>query len=64
MNFTTDHQQQYLIQPMTGFVLIRTHQAGIVARLTDARCQNFVCYSEYSQQYKKAANQNTNLVPT
>ena len=27
MNFTTDHQQQYLIQPMTGFVLTRTHQS-------------------------------------
>ena len=27
-----DHQQQCQRQPTTGFVLIRTHQAGIVAR--------------------------------
>ena len=32
MNFTTDHQQQYPRQPTTGFVLIWTYQAGIVAR--------------------------------
>ena len=31
MNFTIDYQQQYPRQPTTGFVLIRTHQAGIVA---------------------------------
>ena len=30
MNFITDHQKQ--TQPTTGFVLIRTYQAGIVAR--------------------------------
>ena len=32
INFTTDHQQQCPRQPTTGFVLIRTHQAGIVAK--------------------------------
>ena len=31
MNFTLDYQQQHPRQPTTGFVLIRTHQAGIVA---------------------------------
>ena len=32
MNFTSDHLQQFPRQPTTGLVLIRTHQAGIVAR--------------------------------
>ena len=31
MNFTKDHQQQYPKQPTTGFVPIKTHQAGFVA---------------------------------
>ena len=32
MNFPHDHQQPCPRQPTTGFVLIRTHQVGIVAR--------------------------------
>ena len=40
MNFPHDHQQQYPRQPTTSFVLIRTHQVGIVARYTK-RAQRF-----------------------
>ena len=32
MHFTIDDQQQFPRQPTTGFVLIMTHQAGIVVR--------------------------------
>ena len=31
-NLPHNHQQQYPRRPTTGFVLTRTHQAGIVAK--------------------------------